>query len=240
MAFILISSYTYSDTRATTSSTISNQDQNQNSTTLTQQQVGTQTVQEVTSEQLFGNQHFEPPSGILIQPNTLVWTNFQLNDTTNAFVSASIFLFPFPNAVGANITVAIYLNGIFTGSSTTPVQNSSYGIQSSSVPTPTSANSVFALTGLVPTLGVGTQSSFALNINGAIITVAITSDKPIWLAGWTQADMSAGTGSASGRSVGQLAGTFEATQAGTSPPTLLPQASTTLTFEFQVSAGWVA
>jgi len=233
MAFILISSYTYSDTRATTSSTLPNQDQN--STTLTQQQVGNQAVQTAASVQYFGDQHFEPPSGIMMQANTLTWANFRLNDSKNVFVSGSIYFFPFPSTIGANITVAIYLNGVLAASSTTPVPAHDYGIQSSLIPTSTSANSVFALTGLIPTVGVGTQSSSALNTNGATVSIAITSDKPVWLAGWTQADMAGGTGPEFGQSMGQRAGTYETPQVGASLPNLLPQASTTLTFQFQVS-----
>ncbi len=238
IAFVAVSSYGYFGTQATVSPTISNP--NQNLAISSTSQTGAQTIQAAPSMQHFGNRYFEPQSGILVAANTLTWTNFHLNDTMNGFVSSSIFLFPFPDSIGANVTVAIYLNGVLVASSTTPLPDHNYGIESSSVPTSTSANSVYALTGLIPTVGLGTQSSSVLNINGATVTVAVVSDRPVWLAGWTVADMSGGIGPQFGQSVGQLAGTYEAPQLGTSLPNSLPQATTTLTFEFQVSGGFVA
>ena len=195
--------------------------------TLTQSATN-QTVDTAPPVQNFGSQYFEPPSGILIPANTLIWTNFQLNETTNAFVGASIVLFPFPDAAGVNVTVAVYVNGLLNVNSTTPLLNHDYGI---------SSNSIFALTGLIPTVGMGTQTGSAVSLNnGTTITIAVSSDRSIWLAGWSQIDVSKGTGPQFGRSTGQLAGTYEASETGTFlPPNLLPHATTTLTFELQIS-----
>lgn len=240
IVFVAFSSYTYLNHQTTRSVTFTNLSQNSPVPSTSATQGGPQTVQAPASVQLFGNQHFEPPSGILVPANTLTWTNFRLNGTTtDVLVSGSIYLFPFPNAIGTNVTVAIYLNGALAASSTTQVPNNNYGIGFSSVPTSTSANSVFALMGLIPTVAVGTQSSSALNINGATVTIAIVCDRTIWLAGWTEADMSGGAGPPFGKSVGQLAGTYEATQLSAFLPSTLPQAATTLTFEFQVSGSTI-
>lgn len=193
----------------------------------------TSEVQLTPTGQQFGNQYFEPPSGILIPAGVLSWTNFRLSEVTNAFVAGSIVLFPFPDSVGANITVAIYLNGVLNSSSTTSVPVSYYGVNSSLIPSSNSPNSVFALSGLIPTVGVGTQSSSALNLNGTTISIAIISDRSIWLAGWTQTQMCGGTGPQFGESIGQLAGTYEASS--TSLPDSLPSATNTVTFELQIS-----
>lgn len=235
IAFLAISTYGYFGSHADPKTMLSNQ--SQNSATVAQQQVGNLTVQTAPVIQNFGNQYFEPPSGILIPANTLIWVNFRLNASAVEFVSGSVNFFPFPNVVGANVTVAIYLDGTFEGSSTTPVPDRVYGIQSSLVPTSSSPNSVFMLTSLVPTVGVGTQSPSALNINGATLSVAVISDKPIWLAGWTAAGMSEEQDPQFGHSVGLVAGTYEASVTGVlhvSLPNALPQATTTLTFEPQI------
>ena len=204
--------------------------------TLTQSATN-QTVDTAPPVQNFGSQYFEPPSGILIPANTLIWTNFQLNETTNAFVGASIVLFPFPDAAGVNVTVAVYVNGLLNVNSTTPLLNHDYGINSSLIPSANSSNSIFALTGLIPTVGMGTQTGSAVSLNnGTTITIAVSSDRSIWLAGWSQIDVSKGTGPQFGRSTGQLAGTYEASEPGTFlPPNLLPHATTTLTYELQIS-----
>ena len=233
IAFVAISGYTYLDTTVSASPVSSNP--NQDGAISATSQVGTQTAQGAPTVWLFRNQHFEPPSGILIPANTLTWANFRLNASTNVFVSGSILIFPFPGSVGANITVAIYLNGALVANSTTTLPKYDYGIAPSAVPTSTSPNSVFALSGLITTMGVDTQSSSALKINGATITVGIVSNRPIWLAGWAEADMSGGTGPQFGQSVGQLAGTYEAPLLTPALPNSLPHATTTLAFEFQVS-----
>ena len=203
----------------------------------TSQQVTIQTTQEPTVQN-FGSNYFEPPSGILIPANTLIWTNFRLNVSTygaNDYVAGTILYFPFPNAMGANITVAIYLNGILNTSSTLPVFNHNYGIASSLIPSSNSSNSIFGLTGVTPDVGMGAQTSSAVSLSGTTIAIAVMTDQPVWLAGWSQQDMTKGTGAQFGRSVGQLEGTFETPESGTSlPPNLPAQPTTSLTFELQI------
>ncbi len=187
----------------------------------------------------FGNSLFEPPSAILIPANTLVWTNFQLQVNNSYFVNAAIHFLPFPAVVGANITVAVYLNDILNSSSTTPVTQLPNAVTNSSlIPTSNSSNSIFALTGVTPTGGVGMQTGSAVNLNGTTITIAILSDKPLWLSGWTPEDMSKGTGAQFGQSTGQLSGTYEWPDSGLSLPNSLPQPTTKLTFELQISGDY--
>ena len=205
--------------------------------TSTQQELAT-TTETAPTVQHFGNQLFEPPSAILIPADTLIWTNFQLNTTTygtNGYVAGTILYFPFPNAMGANITVAIYQNGNLLANNTTPVFNHDYGIASSLVPSSNSSNSIFSLKGLTTDVGMGTQTGSAVSLSGTI-TVAVMSDKSVWLAGWSQADRSAGTGAKFGQSTGQLPGTFETPESRTIvAPISLPTPTTTLTFELQIS-----
>jgi hypothetical protein len=236
--FIALSTYTvFLDTQTSSSQAPANRNQGEISATLPQQSAGTQTLQTETLVQQFGNQYFEPPSGILIPANTLTWTNFRFNETSKVYVAGGINFFPFPVTIPANITVAIYLDGVLSASSTTYVPSRNYEMTSSSIPTSTSANSIFALTGLIPTVSVGTQSTSALNVYGVTVSVAILSDKPVWLAGWTPTDMSGGTGPQFGQSIGQLAGIYEASLPSTSLPGSLPQATAQPNFEFQFSGG---
>jgi hypothetical protein len=188
----------------------------------------------------FGNNWFEPPSAILIPAYTLVWTNFQLQESGSYNVGGSISYFPFPDAVGANITVAIYLNGNFIVNSTTPVPDNPHVTNSSLIPTSNSSNSIFALKGVTLSGGVGTQTPWTVSLNGATITIAMISDKPLWLSGWTQSDMTEGTGPQFGQSVGQLNGTYEWPDSGASIPNSLPQPTTTLSFELQFSGDYFA
>ncbi|MGI0084274.1 MAG: hypothetical protein ACREBQ_04245 [Nitrososphaerales archaeon] len=237
MAFVVISSYVYLNTQNNVSPTLSNQ--NQSSTTFIQPQISTQSVPAAPAVSYFGNHNFEPPSAILIPANTMVWTNFKLDENSNSLVAGSIVFFPFPNVIGANITVAIYFNGYLNASSTTPVADENYGVNASLIPSSESPNSVFALTGLTPTTGVGTQTSSALSLNGTI-TIAIISSRSIWLAGWTETDMSKGSGPQYGQSTGQLAGTYEVPESGTYLPPSLPSATITLSFELQISGDLMA
>jgi hypothetical protein len=212
-------------------------------TTITPPMVTGQTTQEPPTSQDFGDDIFEPPSAVLVPANTLVWTNFQLggvSDYTNAMVAGTIHFYLFPEVLGANITVAVYVNGNLTVNSTTPVPDNVYVTNSSLVPPSNSANnSIFALTGVTLQGGVGTETDSSVNLNGATITIAIISDKSLWLAGWTQDDMSKGIGPEFGQSPGQLASTYEAPEMGTInlPPNSLPQPTTTLSFELQISGG---
>jgi len=186
----------------------------------------------------FGDSWFEPPSAILIPANTLVWTNFQLQENGSYNVGGSIHYYPFPESLGANVTVAIYLNGKLIVNSTTPVRDNPSVTNSSLVPPSNSVNnSIFALTGVTLQGGVGTQSGQA-SLNGANITVATIIDKPLWLAGWTPEDMSNGTGAQFGQSSGQLHGTYEWTDSGLTLPNSLPQPTTTLSFELQISGDY--
>ena len=210
-------------------------------TTITEQ--STTTTEQVGYEGTpcnFGDNSFEPPSAILIPANTLVWTNFRLNVTSSDIVGASITLFPFPESVGANIIVAIYLNGGLVANSTTPLPDQEIITQTPLIPpSDSSYNSIFALTGVTPTVGMGTQTGSAVSLNGATIGIAMISDKPLWLAGWTQQDMAKGTGPQFGQSIGQLKGTYEGPDSELSQlPNSLPQPTTTLTFELQFTGDY--
>jgi hypothetical protein len=187
----------------------------------------------------FGNSLFEPPSTILISAGTLVWTNFQLQENGSYSVSGSISFLSFSESLGANVTVALYLNGILNASSITPVTQMPNEVTNSSlIPSSNSSNSIFALRGVTPTGGVGTQTGSAVNLNGTTITIAVVSDKPLWLTGWTQTDMSKGGGAQFGQSMGQLNGTYEWPDSKLSLPNTLPQATTTLSFELQISGNY--
>jgi len=186
----------------------------------------------------FGNSWFEPPSAILIPADTLVWANFQLQENGSYNVGASISYYPFPDALGANITVAVYLNGNFIVNSITPVPDNPHVTNSSLIPTSNSSNSIYALTGVTLSGGVGTQAGSAVSLNGTTISIAIMSDKPIWLAGWTPGDVSKSTGPQFGQSFGQLNGTYEWPDSGLTLPNSLPQPTTTLTFELQLQGDY--
>jgi len=127
----------------------------------------------------FGNSLFEPPSAILISAGTLVWTDFQLQENGSYYVSASIHFLAFPDVIGANITVAVYLNGHLNGSTTTPVTQLGNEVTNSSmIPSSNSSNSIFVLTGVTPTVGVGGQAGSVVNLNSTTITIVVVSDKP--------------------------------------------------------------
>lgn len=187
----------------------------------------------------FGDSYFEPPSAILIPVNTLTWTNFQLQANGSYYVGGSIHFLSFPSALGANITVAVYLNGNLGGSSTTPVSQMPNEVTNSSLmPSSNSTNSIFALTGVTPTGGVGTQTGTTLNLAGSIISIAFMSDKPLWVSGWTPEDMSKGSGEQFGQSLGQLNGTYEWPGSGSTLPNSLPQLTSMLTFELQITGSY--
>lgn len=187
----------------------------------------------------FGDSYFEPPSAILIPVNTLTWTNFQLQANGSYYVGGSIHFLSFPSALGANITVAVYLNGNLSGSSTTPVSQMPNEVTNSSLmPSSNSTNSIFALTGVTPTGGVGTQTGTTLNLAGSIISIAFMSDKPLWVSGWTPEDMSKGSGEQFGQSLGQLNGTYEWPGSGSTLPNSLPQLTSMLTFELQITGSY--
>ena len=216
------------------------------SATSTQTQLTPTTTETHLPYQDFGSQYFEPPSAILIPSNTLIWTKFNLDgisDYPNASVAGTISYYPFPSVIGANITVAVYANGNLIANSTTQVidyNNDSRIVvtKPSLIPSSITPNSIFALAGITLQAGVGTESEPVVNISSAIITVALVCDKPLWLAGWTQSDMSKGTGSQFGQSTGQLPNTYEAPETGTSlPPNSLPQPTTTLSFELEIAGG---
>jgi hypothetical protein len=149
ITFVAISSYLYINGQSTIAPSVSNQ----NSATVADQATtgntttysyATETTQQLSNiitpqgtitttqqsqsppVQHYGNQYFEPPSAILVPANTLIWTNFQLNGTINEAVGGSILLFPFPDATGVNVTVAVYLNGTLKVDSTTPLLNHDY------------------------------------------------------------------------------------------------------------------
>jgi hypothetical protein len=189
--------------------------------------------------QIFGNTNFEPPSAILIPANTLVWCNFRLDgisNFTNPQVIVNFYFFPFPGTEGADVTVAIYVNGILNSTSTSPILAHGGAINSSSLIPPSNSanNSIFALTGTTQIVGV-TGSTSSVGLNDTIFSFAIFSQSSVWLPGWTQANMAAGSGLQYGESTGQLAGTHEAALPGISLPNSLPNATTTLTFELQIS-----
>lgn len=191
---------------------------------------------------------FNAPSAILIPANTLTWTNFQLHQNANYFVSASIAFLADPEAVGANVTVAFYLKGRLNSTTVSQVGLLPNMINASnasiiSIPGSSSstANSVIALNdSSTPTVGVGGQTGWAVSL-GDTIAVAFVSNKPLWLLGWTPADMSKGSGPGYGRSFGQLKNTYEWTDSGLSLPNTLPQATTTTTtlqFELRISGSY--
>jgi len=212
------------------------------STTTISEQSTTATEQLVYDGTIcsFGDNIFEAPSAILIPANTLVWTNFRLKTNGTYNVGATIDFLSVSDLIRANITVAVYLNGHLNASSTTPVtQLASAAANPSSIPPAnSSSNSIFALKGVTPTGGVGTQTGSAVNLSGATITVAIISDEPLWLSGWTPQDMSKGTGPQFGQSVGQLSGTYEWPDSGLSLPNTLPQPTTTLQFQLEIPGSY--
>jgi hypothetical protein len=209
-------------------------------TTLTEQST-TRTEQVVYDGTVcsFGDNYFEPPSAILIPANTLVWTSFELQVNASYYVGASIHFLSLASALGANITVAVYQNADLGGSATTPVSQVPNEVTNSSLlpPSNSTANSIFVLTGLTPAGGVGVQSSSGLNMTGTI-SIAFMSDKPLWISGWTAEDLSRGTGSQFGHSPGQLNSTYEWTDSGLTLPNTLPQPTTTLAFELQISGSY--
>lgn len=189
----------------------------------------------------FGDSYFEPSSAILIPANTLTWTNFQLQENGSYYVGGSIHFLSSSSVLGANITVAIYLNGNLSGSSTTPLSQVPNEVTDSSLkPSSNSTNSIIALTDVTPTGGVGTQTGSPLNLSGSTISIAFMSDKPLWIPGWTPEDMSRGSGDQFGQSFGQLNGTYEWSGSGSTLPNSLPQPTTTLTFELQITGSYSA
>ncbi len=182
----------------------------------------------------------DAPSAILIPANTLTWTNFQLQKNGSYFVGASIGFLAVPEAIGANVTVAFYLNGHHNSSTISQVSQSPNEVTNFSlIPSSnSSSNSIFALKGFTPTLGVGGQTGWAVSLNGTTIAIAFVSDKPLWLLGWTPEDMSKGTGPQFGQSGGQLNGTYEWPDPELSLPNSLPQPTTTLTFELRISGDY--
>jgi hypothetical protein len=268
VSFVMISSYAYISDQNFASSTSTDADQNFTtisdtatntttysratvtsqslSTTITPPQVSNpSTVGTLPRQQGFGNSNFEPPSAILIPANTLVWTDFRLDGVTNfanAQVYGNFYLFPFPGAIGANVSVAIYVNGSLNDKSTLSVIAQGGIINSSSLvpPSDSANNSIFALTGVTPVVVVSDSSLSFLSLKGTVISIAFFSQSPIWLAGWTQSDMSGGSGAQFGQSTGQLAGTYEADVSGTLfPPGSLPNATAVLTFQLQISGNMV-
>jgi hypothetical protein len=233
VSFVAISSYLFIG-----SPTFS--DRNQNLTNSTQQLISTESIQSSTPVYNFGNHYFEPPSAILISAYTLVWTSFQLDNNSNFYLTASFAVYPFSDLNGTIFTVAIYLSGKLVANSTTTMPDNNYKINPSSMPSSTSANSIFALTGMTPTVGATAETPSAISLNSATISFAIVSDRPIWLAGWTQSDMSSGSGPQFGASAGQLAETYEALEPGTNLPNSLPLATTSQPFELQVLGGLFA
>jgi len=180
-------------------------------------------------------------SAILIPANTLVWTNFQLQENGSYIVIVNFDVLPYPESANANITVVTYLNGNLSGS--TPYSISDYNNQeitnpSLMPPSNSSNNSIFALPGVLPTWGFSGQADSLVNLNGTTITVALLSDKPLWICGWSPEDMSKGTGQQFGLSYGQLNGTYEWPDSESSPPSSLPQPTTTLAFELRVSGDY--
>lgn len=214
------------------------------STTTLVEDSSTTTLQEVYDGTPcnFGNSYFEPPSAILISANTLIWTDFQLQVNGSYYVGSSFQFLSLPGSLGANITVAVYLNGYLSGSSTTPITQGPNEVTNTSLmPPPNStANSIFALTGLTATGGASTQSGSKLNLTGSTISIAFVSDKPVWLCGWTPDDTSKGTGAQFGQSMGQLKGTHEWPDSGLTLPGSLPQSTTTESFELQVLGDYLA
>ncbi len=210
--------------------------------TTTQTEQSTTTVVQVAydgTDCSFGNALFEPPSAILIPAGTFIWTNFQLHENGSYSVSASISFLSLSEVLGANVNVAVYVDGVLNASSLTSIEVLGNAITNSSLmpSSNSSLNSIFALKGMTPTGGVGTQSG-PVNLNGSTITIAFVSDKPLWLCGWTPLDMSKGTGAQFGESPGQLNGTYEWSDPGLAIPGALPQPTATSTFELQISGGY--
>lgn len=219
--------------------------QNSPSTTNQTRDYSPPSQQNVTNESdarvyNFGNHYFEPPSAILISADTLVWTTFQLDNNSNFHITSSFAVFPFSDLNGTFFNVAIYVSGNLIANSTTSMPDINYKINSSIMPSSNSPNSIFALTGLTPTVGATTETTSTISLKGLTISFAIVSDRPIWLAGWTQNDMSKGSGPQFGASAGQLAKTFESPVSEANLPNSLPPATTSLTFELQVLGGLFA
>lgn len=192
----------------------------------------------------FGDSYFEPPSAILLPANTLTWTNFRLRVNGSYYVGASIDFLSLPSVSGANIKIAIYLNGKLSGSSTTPLSRAPNEVTNASLIPPSNSanNSIVALKSVTSTGGVGTQTSTVLNLADSNISIAFMSDKPLWLCGWTPADMSKGPSPQFGQTLGKLNDTYEWTASGSISllPNSLPQPTTTVTFELQISGDYSA
>ena len=129
------------------------------------------------------------------------------------------------------------LNGALSSSALSQIANEE--TNSSLIPPSNSTtNSIFALTGVTPTGSVSTQTPSELNLNNSTISIAFFTNKPLWISGWTPEDMSKETGPEFGQSIGQLNGTYEWFDSGLTLPNSLPQATTTLTFELQISGDY--
>jgi hypothetical protein len=87
---------------------------------------------------------------------------------------------------------------------------------------------------------VGTQTGSPVDLTASTISIAFASDKPLWISGWTPEDMSKGSGSQFGQSSGQLSGTYEWPGSGLTLPNSLPQPTTTVAFELQISGSYSA
>lgn len=178
----------------------------------------------------------QPPSAILIPANTLVWTNFQLHENGIYSIQAGFDFLVTPEAMTANLTIDVYLNGKLNG--TRPYAESNYPFprteSNSSLlpPSNSSSNSIFSPAMGVPGVGISGQADSPVNLANTTITVAIVSDKPLWIIGWTPQD------SQYGLSAGQLYGTYEWPDSSEAVPNLLPQPSITLSFELCVSGNY--
>jgi hypothetical protein len=99
-----------------------------------------------------------------------------------------------------------------------------------------SPNSIVSLNGVTATLSAGVIASSQTLNSSSTISFALVSNSPIWLAGWSKADMAAGTGPQYGQSIGQLSGTSEYSLASdASFPETLPTATTSISFQLQIS-----
>jgi hypothetical protein len=179
-------------------------------------------------------------SAILGPPNTMIWANFQLQEGPYRGIGAGAYVYTFPSEQNASITIGIYLNGKLIGKSAAQVPSVS-DVVPPGVSGPNSSEPQGTLNSIAPIPSTVMFGQFPVVVyatgleQGANVSVCLIASQPVWLAGWSQSDLSSGTGPAYGQSRWQLPGLNEVPGQLVLLPDLPQKASTTLPFELQVS-----